>query len=263
MTGTDPQYEARLLAAALRWWEDMGVDTLVEDEAQPWLGRAAPAQHSDILANPGPVPDPVSTSRPAVAAPPVAPMAAPLALPETLEALQLWLAETPDLPEAGPPHQRLASFGTAGARIAIVTDMPEAGDAAAGQLLSGAVGTLFDAMLKAIGLDRSQVYCFALCPGRPPTGRLGDESLGALGKIARHHLALAGAERVWALGQATSRALIGVDATASLDKFSQNINHFRGNVPCIASLHPRLLLQAPQRKALVWKDMQMLIGDMN
>lgn len=263
MTGTDPQYEARLLAAALRWWEDMGVDTLVEDEAQPWLDRAAPAQPSISIGVQAPAPEPSLAQRPAAATPPDGAPTAPLALPETLEALQLWLAETPDLPDAGPPHQRLAGFGPAGARIAIVTDMPEAGDAAAGQLLSGAVGTLFDAMLKAIGLDRSQVYCFALCPGRPPTGRLGDAALAQLGHIARHHLALAGAERVWALGQATSRALIGVDSTASLDKFGQNINHFRGNVPCIASLHPRLLLQAPQRKALVWKDMQMLIGDLN
>jgi uracil-DNA glycosylase len=54
-----------------------------------------------------------------------------------------------------------------------------------------------------------------------------------------------------------------VDATTSLDKFSQNINHIRGNLPCIASLHPRLLLQAPQRKAAVWKDMQALVEGLN
>ena len=34
-------------------------------------------------------------------------------------------------------------------------------------------------------------------------------------------------------------------------------------LPRIASLHPRLLLQTPQRKAAVWKDMQALIGGMS
>ncbi len=254
MTATDPLQDSRLLAAALRWWDEMGVDTLVEETPQPWIGRAAVAEMA-VPGGPDPAPQVISQAPlpPAVAA----------ALPDQLPDFLAWFATDASIPDAGPAARRLAPFGTDQAKIAIITDMPETGDPEAGQLLSGPVGVLFDRMLAAIGLDRTAVYCMPLCPGRPPTGRLSDAALPRLGEIARHHLALTGATRVWLLGQATSRAILGVDATTSLDKFSQNINHIRGNLPCIASLHPRLLLQAPQRKAAVWKDMQALVEGLN
>ena len=246
---TDP----RLVAAALRWWDDMGVDTLVEDAPQPWLGRTAKAVDPQIS-------EPHAGA--AVSPPPV--VEAPLApLPQSLEALLDWLMQDAAVPEAGPADRRLRPFGTPGAAITIVTDMPEPGDAEAGMLLSGNAGQLFDRMLAAIGLDRSSVYCLPLCPGRPPTGRLSPSALTRLGDIARHHVILAAPKRVWLLGQATSQALLGEDATIFADKMGADMKHVAAGLPCIASLHPRLLLQAPQRKAAVWKDMQALIGGMS
>ena len=243
---TDP----RLVAAALRWWDDMGVDTLVEDAPQPWLGRAAKAVDPQI-----------SEPHAGVAASPPPVVEAPLApLPPSLEALVDWLMQDAAVPEAGPADRRLRPFGTPGAAITIVTDMPEQGDAEAGMLLSGDAGQLFDRMLAAIGLDRSSVYCLPLCPGRPPTGRLSPLALTRLGDIARHHITLAAPKRVWLLGQATSQALLGEDATIFADKMGADMKQVAEGPPCIASLHPRLLLQAPQRKAAVWKDMQALIG---
>lgn len=249
---TDP----RLVAAALRWWDDMGVDTLVADAPQPWLGRAAK-----------PVDPLVTAEEPRFSgsnAPPPVVAEAPLApLPQSLEALVDWLMQDSAVPEAGPADRRLRPFGSPGAAIAIVTDMPEPGDAEASMLLSGDAGQLFDRMLAAIGLDRSRVYCLPLCPGRPPTGRLSPSALTRLGDIARHHLTLAAPQRVWLLGQATSQALLGEDATTTPDKMGADMKHVAEGLPCIASLHPRLLLQTPQRKAAVWEDMQALIGGMS
>lgn len=244
MTELQTAVDPRLVAAALQWWEDMGVDMLVEDEVQPWLGRVAVAS-------------PVSSGRPKVdEAPP------PAALPATLEAFVEWLSTDGTVPEAGPPHLRVTPFGTPGAAICIVTDMPEQGDAESGALLSGEVGRLFDKMLVAIGLTRDDVYCFPLIPGRPPTGRVSNDALPRLGEIAKHHLGLVNPQAVWLLGQSTSRALLGLDATVT-HKTGQKINHIRSTVPAIASLPPRLLLQNPQRKASVWQDMQMLIGGLS
>ena len=259
MTGTDSFSDARLLASALRWWEDAGVDVLVGDVAEPWLGRAASLAPAENPVSPAPQ----GQVAPQGALAPAASVPAPFALPETLEALLDWVMSDPRVPEGGPAALRVRPFGAPGAPLMIVTDMPELTDADSGQLMSGPVGQLFDAMLAAMGHDRNSVYCIPLCPGRPPTGRLPNSALKDLGDLARHHIALAEPKAVWLLGQATSRAVIGADSTASLDKIGQNINHFRGNVPCIASLHPRLLLQAPQRKASVWKDMQVLIGELN
>lgn len=247
--------DERRIASALRWWEEAGVDVLVEDIAEPWLARVsapiAPSGQAESSTAAAPMPA-------AVPAPAAAP--APRTLPENLADFVTWMMADSSVPEAGPPALRLRPFGAPGAPLLIVTDMPELGDADSGQLMSGAVGQLFEAMLAAMGQDRQSVYCLPLCPGRPPTGRLPNSALKDLGDLARHHIALAEPKAVWLLGQATSRALIEADSTATLDKIGQNINHFRGKVPCIASLHPRLLLQAPQRKASVWKDMQVLIG---
>lgn len=257
MTVCDSSADPRLLAAALRWWEEMGVETLVEDTAQPWLGRASSAPEGPIAA-----PESTEKSR-AQAVQPMQPAIVETPLPQTLPALLEWLAQDAFVPDAGPPERRITPFGSPQASLLIVTDMPEGEDFQAGHLLSGEVGHLFDKMLAAIGLDRTAIYCLPLCPGRPPTGQLSPSALPRLGEIARHHIALTGAKQVWSLGQATSRALLGTDATGKLDKINHNINHFRGITPCIASLHPRLLLQTPQRKAVVWKDMQLLIGGLN
>lgn len=71
-----------------------------------------------------------------------------------------WLSTDDSVPEAGPPQLRVKPFGTPSAKITIITDMPEQGDAESGALLSGEVGRLFDRMLAAIGLTRDAVYCF-------------------------------------------------------------------------------------------------------
>ena len=257
--------DARRIASTLRWWEDAGVDVLVDAEASPWLGRAAPSVSAPIAAPEARSEAPLDAhpAAPPRAAAPVAASTLPAALPDRLDDFVAWMMGDAAVPEAGPPSLRLRPFGTPGAPLMIITDMPELGDADSGQLMSGAVGQLFDSMLAAMGQNRQPVYCVPLCPGRPPTGRLPNSALKDLGDLARHHVALAEPKAVWLLGQATSRALIGADSTATLDKIGQNINHFRGNAPCIASLHPRLLLQAPQRKASVWKDMQVLIGGLN
>lgn len=241
MTELQTAVDPRLVSAALQWWNDMGVDTLVEDEAQPWLGRVA-------VASPAPA------ARAKAEEPPP-----PAALPATLEAFVEWLSSDAAVPEAGPPHLRVKPFGTPGSSITIITDMPELGDAESGTLFSGEVGRLFDRMLAAMGLTREAVYCFPLHVARPPSGQAVKEALPRLGEIAKHHLGLVNPQSVWLLGQSTSRALLGLDATVS-HKTGQKINHIRSTVPAIASLAPRSLLQTPQRKAAVWQDMQMLIG---
>jgi uracil-DNA glycosylase len=231
MTGVHASLDARSVASLIGWWRDAGVDSFVEDEAQPWIGRAA------------------VTAKPVVETPAI--------LPATLSSFVDWLQNSPDIPGAGPPQRRIAPSGMAGAPIMVMVDMPESSDHAAQQLLSGDAGVLFDRMLAAIGLDRSQIYLAPLCPGRPATGQISEEYFKRLAEIARHHIGLAKPKRVWLLGQTTSRVLLGVDSVAARGKL-HFINHDGGNVEVVASLHPRLLLQNPGRKAGTWADMQLL-----
>jgi uracil-DNA glycosylase len=231
------QVDLRTIASTLRWWEDAGVSVLIDDQSEPWLTRGHTAPKAIEIAPPQPV-----------------------TLPATLSDLITWMMEAPEFDFAGPPHRRLAPFGSAGAPIMILTDMPELGDVDAHMLFSGETGELLDRMLGALSLDRSQIYCAPLCPGRTPSGRIDDAMILRLQEIARHHIALAAPKRLWLLGQTTSRAILGLDDVAAAPRF-HIINHIGGNVEAIASWHPRLLLQNPRRKAGVWADMQLLAGD--
>jgi uracil-DNA glycosylase len=233
----DPHHAASIL----RWWRDSGVDILIDENPNPWLGRA---------------------TKQAAQAAPTHEKPAETRLPNTLATLTNWLALSDDLPVFGPVAQRLKPFGTPGAPLMVLTDMPDTHDLEAGTLLSGDVGLLFDRMLAAIGLTREAIYCAPLSPGRPPTGQLDEDSVSALGTIARHHIHLASPKIVWLLGQSTSRAVLGVDLAGTQTKL-QNINQEGVIVNSVASLHPRLLLQHPKRKAKVWADMQMIVGGLN
>jgi uracil-DNA glycosylase len=229
-------------ASLIGWWQDAGVDILVDETPTPWLDRGKPLAKAQARSE-------------------TPPMRRDAPLPATLSALTAWLMSDPDIPEAGPPARRIAASGTEGAPLMIIIDMPEANDHQAGALLSGECAVLFDNMLKAIGQSRKSVYIAALCPGRPVTGRLPDSALPRLAEIARHHIALSVPERLWLLGSTVSRALLGVDAVASVGNL-HDFNHATANIPTVASFAPRFLLDTPAQKARVWADMQVLIKGM-
>lgn len=232
--------DAREMASVLRWWRDAGFDTSIDEVPKAWLSRGIVQKKVSKAAE---APPPIET------------------LPTTFSAFSDWLASTQSLGLSAFSSTRVAAFGDANAKIMVMTDLPEAEDVHSGILLSGDVGVLFDKMLGAIGLDRSAIYCAAMCPARPATGRLDEASVARFGEIARHHIRLVAPKRVWLLGQTTSRAVLGVDAAAMPPQL-QNINYDGVIVETVASFHPRLLLQNPKRKAKVWADMQILVEGM-
>ena len=240
--GADQNHDWRAsIASALEWWRDAGVDCEIDDSPRDWLARAGAPLVAEQL--PGQV-------REAVVEQPT--------LPATLEEFAAWRLGAA-APEAGWPGQALGTQGDVASGLMIVVDMPDREDDAAGQLLSGSAGVLFDRMLAAIGRDRQSIYLVALAVKRPPAGRVTEETGQKLEALIRHHLSLARPKRVLALGNAASRAITGLDvanARASLRK----VNHDGGTSEVVASFHPRFLLEKPVAKADAWKDLRLLMG---
>ncbi len=231
-------FAARDAASLISWWQEMGVDSLIDEVPVPWLERAKPLKQSQTVAS--------------IAVQPAPKADLPADLPQFLD----WFMTTDTLPESGPASQRIAPSGDASADLMILFDMPDVEDRT--NLLSGEVGDLFDRMLEKIERNRSTIYLATLTPNRIPSGILPEASLMKLGEIARHHIALATPKRLWILGGAASRAVLGVDvveARGSLHK----INHNGSIVEAVASYHPRFLLRNPRRRNDAWADMQMLI----
>lgn len=239
--GADQNYNWRAVAAsAIDWWRDAGVDALVGETPVDWL-------------MPEPAP-PAARSTPAIPA-------APVAMPETLAAFLAWRMGD-DAPEAGWPGRRLGPEGVATATITatiVVTDLPEREDLAAGRLLSGAGGVLLGRMLAAVGLSRDGVQLVPVATARPPAGRIAAADEPPLAAAIRRHLHLARPERVLLLGNAASRAVLGMDC-ATARGTSHGVNHEGGTARVVASFHPRFLLERPTAKADAWRDLRLLMG---
>ncbi len=236
--------QSDLIASALDWWADAGVDTLVEEVPREWLAvplKAAPIAEGE-------------RARPQAASD----LPAQTPLPDTLLAFTDWLMSSPDVPEAGPPAQRVRPSGDFSAGLMILLDMPDSEDAAKGQLLSGEVNILFEKMLTAIGRTRETVYLATLSPGRTPSGQISGEATAELTRIALHHIALVKPDKLWLMGQAVSRAILGADATPGHGRL-RSFNQEGRSVDAVASFAPRFLLQQPKWKAGAWTDMQALI----
>lgn len=234
------------VASVLAWWADAGIDALVDEAPRDWLAEQPRVASPKV---PG-TPSPALLKRPAANLAP---------LPATVDALGGWYL-TADLPGAGPATQRIAPSGDATAKLMVLVDMPEAEDVMSGVLLSGEAGALFDKMLGALGFMRETIWFAPMLPTRIAGGTIPPEHLEQISEIARHHVGLIRPQKLWLLGRAASRAILGMDegpARGRLHKF----NHSGTTTDVIASVHPKVLLQAPKRKAEVWADMQRLIEE--
>jgi len=183
----------------------------------------------------------------------------PIALPETLADFVAWLATDTQALADYPVRQRLAPNGNPANTPMIVTDVPERGDADAGQLLSGEIGKLFDRMIAAWKIDRSQIYLAALAPARPASGLIDAAALELLTPILSHHIRLAAPKKLWLMGESASRAVLGMNVAEATGRL-HFVNYDGAILEAIATLHPRVLLREPKSKGRVWEDMQRLIG---
>jgi DNA polymerase len=223
--------------SALRWWSDAGVDCLVEDAPRDWLKPETPRE-------------------PVTAAVPDAPAATQL--PDQLDLFRAWLADAGDLPYAAPAAPRVCPAGDPASGLMLMTDMPAGEDCAAGTLLSGEAGALFDRMLAAIGRGRSSIYLASLSCLRSPTGSFTSEAAGRCATLARHHLGLAAPRAVLLLGDNCCRAMLDLGVLQARGRWHEISTH-AGHIPAMASFHPSYLLERPAAKKHAWADLLMLM----
>jgi DNA polymerase len=229
--------------SALSWWHEAGVDTFVAEVPRDWLA-VVPSESKTMATTKVATPSPKANVR----------------LPETLDAFLAWFATSADVPGVGASAQRIAPAGNPQATLMVLIDMPEPEDMAAGQLLSGSARDMFEKMLTALKLNRENIWFAAMVPARVTGATLSAEESARIAEIARYHVSLIRPRKLWLLGRAASRALLGMDETEARGRL-HFINHDDAKTDVIASVHPRVLLQTPKRKAEVWADMQRLFEE--
>ena len=236
--GSDPDWPAAA-ESALSWWTEAGVDTLVDEAPRDWLrpkAKEAPRPAAEVAEPPGE------------------------ALPGQLDLFQAWLASSDSLAFAAPAVPRICPAGDPESGLMILADMPSGEDCAAGTLISGEAGRLFDRMLAAIGRDRGSIYLAALSCIRSPSGQMGSEAMKSCAALARHHVGLAAPKAVLLFGDSCAKALLGLSVPQARGRWHELATH-AGPVKALVTIAPRQLLDSPRLKALAWADLQMLIEE--
>jgi len=232
--------------------------------ALPKAVAAAPPSREDPMfaAPPAPPRKPVT---PAV--PPPVPDASPLQDPAAQERrasviaglawadLAARVSVCQDCPLGATRQHAVFGAGNPQGRWLFVGEAPGAEEDRRGEAFVGRAGQLLDAMLKAMGLERSRdVYIANVLKCRPPNNRdpLGPEVRECLPYLHRQ-IAIIRPQIIVALGRFATQGLLQVDTP--LNKLRGTVQHY-GEIPVVITYHPAYLLRNPIDKRRVWEDLK-------
>ncbi len=147
--------------------------------------------------------------------------------------------------------------GNPEADLVFVGEAPGREEDREGRPFVGEAGRLLTRIIRAMGLERNQVYICNVVKCRPPRNRDPQEDeIKACFPFLKTQLKLIRPKVICTLGRISSQALIGKSF-----KISQN----RGNwytyndIPVMPTFHPAYLLRNPSAKKLVWEDMKKIM----
>jgi uracil-DNA glycosylase family 4 len=247
-----PLSDAEALAV-LDWYRSAGVDVAVGEEpvdrfaASVVKPRPKPAA---TAAAPVVLPEAVLKSDPAETR-------ALAASAQTLDELKAVMAAYDGCGLKLRATQLCFADGNPEAEIMLVGEAPGSEEDLQGKPFVGRAGQLLDRMLKAIGLDRTQVFIVNTVPWRPPGNREpSPEEMALCQPFLHRQIELVAPKVMVTLGNVPTKALFGT-TTGILRMRGQWKDLTVGShaVPTLAMLHPAYLLRQPGSKALAWRDM--------
>src|SRR5216684_2367637 len=152
--------------------------------------------------------------------------------------------------------QTVFGVGNLQAEWLVVGEAPGAEEDRQGEPFVGRAGQLLNAMLRAIGLAREQVYIANLLKCRPPNNR--DPSAGEAAECLPYleqQIALLKPKIMLAVGRIASQNLLHTEVT--LGRLRQQVHRFGlSQVPLVVTYHPAYLLRTPTDKRKAWEDLK-------
>ena len=154
--------------------------------------------------------------------------------------------------------QTVFGVGRRDAELLVIGEAPGADEDRQGEPFVGRAGQLLNAMLRAIGLPRSEVYIANILKCRPPGNRDPQpEEAGLCTPYLSRQIALVNPRAILAVGRISAQWLLQTDSP---------IGRLRGRVfrygtsgtPLVVTYHPAYLLRSPLQKATAWTDLCMV-----
>jgi DNA polymerase len=139
----------------------------------------------------------------------------------------------------------------------VIGEAPGGEEDRRGEPFVGAAGQLLDAMLRAIGLDRStNVYIANVLKSRPPNNRdPRPEEVGACLPYLTRQIALLQPKIMLAVGRIAAQNLLATDAP--LGRLRGRVHRFgEQQIPLVVTYHPAYLLRTPADKRKAWEDLK-------
>lgn len=151
--------------------------------------------------------------------------------------------------------QTVFGVGNPSAEWMVIGEAPGADEDAQGEPFVGRAGQLLNSMLKAIGLERSQVYIANILKCRPPNNRDPEQSESAsCTPYLTRQIELVQPRVLLAVGRIAAQWLLQTDSPIGRMR-GRALSYGPRNTPLVVTYHPAYLLRSPLEKAKAWTDL--------
>ena len=244
----DPQTR-KALADRLRYYNDLGIYEFYRRASQEASSAVAVEQNIPELTEPTPqMPRAAASSTVA----------------DRTTALRLIREEIGDctrcrLHKQGR-KQIVFGVGNPNAELMFIGEAPGADEDEQGEPFVGRAGQLLNNMIKAMGLQREDVYIANIIKCRPPSNRTPErDECETCSPFLMQQIKVISPKAIVALGAVAAKTLLAVNAPMS--ELRGHWYDFRGTKLAV-TYHPAFLLRDPRQKKETWKDLQMVMKEL-
>jgi DNA polymerase len=156
--------------------------------------------------------------------------------------------------------QIVFGVGNPRAQLMFIGEAPGADEDQQGEPFVGRAGQLLNNMIKAMGLQREDVYIANIIKCRPPGNRTPErDECETCSPFLMRQIAVIKPAVIVALGAVAAKTLLAINAPMA--ELRGHWYDFRGTKLAV-TYHPAFLLRDPRQKKEAWKDLQMVMREM-
>jgi uracil-DNA glycosylase len=229
--------------ALLEFYALSGVDSLIEEEFYDYVAepvKASPQKQAVILPFTAPVQ--------------VASNAADIVREaNSLDELKAMLLAFEGCYLKKMANKTIFGMGNPQASIMVIGDAPDADEDREGTPFAGEAGELFTKMMRAININREDIYITPFIPWRPPGNKVATvQEIAVCLPFLKRQIELVKPQFLLIFGTSASNSLLGT--SDPILKTRGKWAEYEG-VKALATITPATLLKQPLQKKLVWADL--------
>jgi uracil-DNA glycosylase family 4 len=256
-TVLDPQLKLAL-AERIRYYNELGIydfyrretTVQIQPEERETLSRARVAALNPVIANKEELGE-ISTMPELAFADPA----------QGLRAIREYIGDCTRCRLAKQGRKQIVfGVGNPRAELMFIGEAPGADEDQQGEPFVGRSGQLLNNMIKAMGLQREDIYIANIIKCRPPGNRAPErDECETCSPFLMRQIATIRPKALVALGAVAARTLLAINAP--MTELRGKWYDFRGTKLAV-TYHPAFLLRDPRQKKEAWKDLQMVMKEL-